>query len=56
MSRRIIRDEKEEDEHKGEERRRWKKRHVLFFLVGEFPASEFYVPMFQNTLFHLHRW
>jgi hypothetical protein len=29
---------------------------VLFFLLGASPGSEFYVPMFRNTLFHLHRW
>jgi hypothetical protein len=23
---------------------------VVFFLLGDSPASEFYVPMFQNTL------
>jgi len=27
---------------------------VLFFLLGNSPASGFYMP-FQNTLFHLHR-
>jgi hypothetical protein len=25
------------------------------FLLGNFPASEFYMPTFRNTLFHLHR-
>jgi hypothetical protein len=29
---------------------------VVFFLLGDSPASEFYVPTFRNTLFHLHRW
>ena len=29
---------------------------VLFFLLGDSVASEFYVLTFQNTLFHLHRW
>ena len=29
---------------------------VVFFLLGVDPASEFYVPTFQNTLSHLHRW
>jgi hypothetical protein len=24
--------------------------------LGDFPASEFYVPTFLSTLFHLHRW
>jgi hypothetical protein len=28
----------------------------VVFLFGDSPASEFYVPMFRNTLFHLHRW
>jgi len=28
---------------------------VVFFLLGESPAAEFYVPTFQNTLFQLHR-
>ena len=30
--------------------------NVEFFLLGDTPASEFYVPTFRNTLFHLHRW
>jgi len=25
------------------------------FLLGNSPASEFYMPTFRNTLFHLHR-
>jgi hypothetical protein len=29
---------------------------TVFFLLGYSPASEFYVPTFRNTLFHLHRW
>jgi hypothetical protein len=30
----------------------------VFFIIGggDSPASEFYVPTFRNTLFHLHRW
>jgi hypothetical protein len=28
---------------------------VVCFLLGNSPVSEFYMPMFQNTLFHLHR-
>jgi hypothetical protein len=28
---------------------------VVFFLLGDSPASEFYTPTFRNTLFHLHR-
>jgi len=28
---------------------------VLFFLLGDSPVFEFYVPTFRNTLFHLHR-
>jgi len=33
-------------------------RHVLnvvCFLLGNSPASEFYMPTFRGTLFHLHR-
>jgi hypothetical protein len=26
---------------------------VVFFLLGYSPASEFYIPTFRNTLFHL---
>jgi hypothetical protein len=29
--------------------------NVLYFLLGNFAASEFYMPTFRNTLFHLHR-
>jgi hypothetical protein len=29
--------------------------NVVFFLFGDSPASEFYMPTFRNTLFHLHR-
>jgi hypothetical protein len=28
---------------------------VVCFLLGNSPASEFYMPMFRNTLVHLHR-
>jgi len=28
---------------------------IVSFLLGNSPASEFYVPTFRNTLFHLHR-
>ena len=28
---------------------------VIFFLLGDSPASEFYVPTFRNALFHIHR-
>jgi len=28
---------------------------AVFFLLGDSPASEFYMPTFRNTLFHLHR-
>ena len=28
--------------------------NVVFFLLGDFLASEFYMPTFRNTLFHLH--
>jgi len=27
---------------------------VVFFILGDSPASEFYVLTFRNTLFHLH--
>jgi len=29
--------------------------YVVCFLLGNSPASEFYVPTFWNTVFHLHR-
>jgi hypothetical protein len=29
--------------------------NVVCFVLGNFPASEFYMPTFRNTLFHLHR-
>ena len=28
---------------------------AVCFLLGDSPASEFYMPTFRNTLFHLHR-
>ena len=28
---------------------------VVCFLLGNSPASEFYMPTFRNTLFYLHR-
>ena len=28
---------------------------IVFLLLGDTPASEFYMPTFRNTLFHLHR-
>jgi hypothetical protein len=28
---------------------------VVCFLLGNYPESEFYMPTFRNTLFHLHR-
>ena len=28
---------------------------VVFFLLGNSPASEFYIPTFRNTLFNLHK-
>ena len=28
---------------------------VVYFLLGNSPASEVYMPTFRNTLFHLHR-
>jgi len=35
----------------------WKNtsKHDLFFLLGDSPASEFYMTTFRNTLFHLYR-
>ena len=30
--------------------------NVIFFLLGDSLASEFYVQTFRNTMFHLHRW
>jgi hypothetical protein len=32
-----------------------KSQFVVCFLLGNSPASEFYMPTFRNTLFHLHR-
>ena len=29
--------------------------NVVCFLLGNSPASEFYMPTFRNNLFHLHR-
>ena len=29
--------------------------NVVCFLLGDSPASEFYIPTFRNILFHLHR-
>jgi len=29
--------------------------YVVCFLLGKSPASEFYMPTFRNTLFHLYR-
>ena len=31
-------------------------KELVFFLAGDSPASELYMPTFRNTLFHLHRW
>jgi len=31
------------------------KINVVFFLLGDSPESEFDMPTFRNTLFHLHR-
>ena len=33
----------------------WHVLNVVFSLLGESPASEFYVPTFRITLFHLNR-
>ena len=29
-------------------------KYIVFFLLGDSPVSEFYVPTFRNTLFHFH--
>jgi hypothetical protein len=29
--------------------------NVVLLLLGDSAASEFYIPTFRNTLFHLHR-
>jgi hypothetical protein len=29
---------------------------VVFFRLGDSPASELYVPTFQNTMFHIYGW
>jgi len=29
--------------------------YVVCYLLGYSPASEFYMPTFRNTVFHLHR-
>jgi hypothetical protein len=31
-------------------------RRAVFFLLGDPPASEFYVQTFRNTMFHIHSW
>jgi len=28
--------------------------NIVYFLLGNSPASEFYMPTFRNTLLHLH--
>jgi hypothetical protein len=33
----------------------YKEHFVCCMPLGNFPASEFYMPTFRNTLFHLHR-
>ena len=33
----------------------WKKEFVVCILLGNYPASGFYMPTFRSTLFHLHR-
>ena len=30
--------------------------NAVCFLLGNSPASEFYMPTFRNTVFHLYRW
>ena len=29
--------------------------NVIFFPLDDSPASEFYIPTFRNTMFHLHK-
>jgi hypothetical protein len=29
--------------------------NIVSLLLGKSPASEFYMPTFRNTMFHLHR-
>jgi len=29
--------------------------NLVYFLLGDSPASEFYMPTFRGTLFHIHR-
>jgi hypothetical protein len=36
-------------------KKRWTSDIVICFLLGNSSASEFYIPKFRNTLFHLHR-
>jgi len=38
-----------------EDRRIRRFLNVVWFLLGNYPASEFYTATFRNTLFHLHR-
>ena len=33
-----------------------KKNFVVFFILGDPPESEFYVPTFRNNLFHFKKW
>jgi hypothetical protein len=30
--------------------------NVVFYLLGDSPAPEFYVPTFRNIVLHLHGW
>jgi hypothetical protein len=32
------------------------KYQVVFFLLGDYPAPEFYAPTFRKNMFLLHRW
>jgi len=36
-------------------RRRIRTKNAVCFLLGNSPASEFHMPTFRNTLYHLHR-
>jgi len=43
-----------EEEEEEEEEGRKEFLHTVFFPLGNYQASEFYMPTFRNTLFHLH--
>jgi len=33
-----------------------KHKNVVFYLLGDSPECEFYVPTFRNTMFQVRRW